>query len=131
MSIMRFFSLMAIASLLCGCSSLRSRALHDVENSPVTAEAMSAGEFLLSLREQGQLPGVSKDAHGEIRFDFAFPLPKEVAYPLSQTFQISLKDQSFANHYAVQRETKDSAWHLQRAWQTDSEGRTVKEWPIK
>lgn len=66
---------------MCGCSNLHLRALHEVENSPVTTEAMSAGNFLLSLCEQGQLPGVSKDAHGEIRFDFAFPLPKEVAIP--------------------------------------------------
>ena len=126
---MRSFGLIAIASLLSGCSSLQSRALHEVESSPVTTEAISAGDFLLSLRKQDQLPGVSKDAHGEIRFEFAFPLPKEVAYPFSQTFQIFLKDQSFANHYTVQRETEDSAWQLQRAWQTDSEGRTVKEWP--
>jgi len=131
MSILRCFGLMAVASFLCGCSSLQSRALHDVENSPVTTEAMSAGDFLLRLREQGQLPGVSKDAHGVIRFDFAFPLPKEIAYPFSQTFQITLKGQSFTNHYTVQRETKESAWQLQRAWQTDSEERTVKEWPTK
>jgi hypothetical protein len=128
MSMLRYVVLLATGSFLSGCSTPHSRAVHEAEHNPVTVEAALGGDYLLSLREQSR---VSKGAHGEIRFDFGFPLPKEIAYPFSPTFQISVKGQSFTNHYTVQRETKDSAWQLQRAWQTDSEGRTVKEWPTK
>ena len=130
MSMLRYVVLLAAALCLSGCSSTQSRALHAAEKSPVTIEAASAGDFLLSLREQGQLPGVSKGEHGEIQFDFSFPLPKQVAYPFSPTFQVSIKGRTFINHYTVLREAKDSAWQLQKAWRTDLQGRTVEEWPV-
>lgn len=128
---LRQLSLLAVALFFAGCSSTQSRALYAAEKNPVTIEAASAGDFLLNLRERGQLPGVSKDSHGEIRVDFSFPLPKQVAYPFSPTFQVSIKGQTLINHYTVLRETKDSSWQLQKAWRTDAQGRTIEEWPVR
>lgn len=131
MSILRYALLLVAASFLSGCSNTQARAMHAAEKNPVAMEAASGGDFLLSLREQSKLPGLPKDAHGDIRFDFSFPLPQQVTYPFSPTFQVSIKGQTFINHYTVLRETKDSPWQLQKAWRTDSHGRIVEELPVR
>ena len=131
MSILNYAVLFLTASFLSGCSSTQARALRAAEKNPVAIEAASGGDFLLSLREQSKLPGVPEDAHGEIRSDFSFPLPEQVTYPFSQTFQVSIKGQTLINHYTVLRETKDSPWQLQKAWCTDSQGRIVEKLPVR
>ena len=131
MSIFRCAVLLLAASFLSGCSSTQERALRAAEKNPVAIEAASGGDFLLSLREQSKLPGVPKDAHGDIRFDFSFPLPKQVTYPFSPSFQVSIKGQTLINHYTVLREAKDSPWQLQKAWRTDAQGRIVEELPVR
>lgn len=114
-----------------GCASTQARALRAAKKNPVAIEAASGGDFLLGLREQSKLPGVPKDAHGDIRFDFSFPLPEQVTYPFSPSFQVSIKGQTLINHYTVLREAKDSPWQLQKAWRTDSQGRIVEELPVR
>lgn len=131
MSILRYGVVLVATSFLSGCSSMQARALHAAEKNPVAIEATAGGDFLLSLREQGKLPGVPKDAHGDIRFDFSFPLPPQVKYPFAPTFQVSIKGQTLINHYTVLQETKDSPWQLQKAWRTDSQGRIVEELPVR
>lgn len=131
MSLLRYGVLLLAALLLSGCSSTKARALRAVRTNPVAIEAASGGDFLLSLREQGKLPGVPKDAHGDIEFDFSFPLPEQVTYPFSPTFKVSIKGQTLMNHFTVLKETKDSPWQLQKAWRTDSQGRIVEELPVR
>ena len=94
-------------------------------------EAVSAGDYVLLLHQQGRLPGDSKDSHGKIT---CYLLPsdlQEVTYPLSRTFRVVETGSTSTNNYTVVRAAKDSSWQLQRAWQTDSEGQVVQEWTSK
>jgi hypothetical protein len=108
------------AALLAGCAAHVAK-----------TEAVSAGDYVLQLHQQGRLPGDSKDAHGKIT---CYLLPsdlQEVTYPLSRTFRVVKTGGTSTNNYTVVRLAKDSSWQLQRAWQTDSEGRVIQEWPVK
>ena len=114
---------------LCGC---------DKHNGPTPAEALQskesavsatteAGKFLHNLHGQGKLPGVSKDEHGELKAKVS-DFSETVHFPLSLTFQFT-KNASSNYLYTVQRLSTGADWRLIRAWQTDSDGKTVKEFP--
>ena len=92
-------------------------------------EAVSAGDYVLQLHQQGRLPGDTKDAHGKITCYLTPSDLQEVSYPLSRTFRVV--ETGATNNYTVVRLAKDSSWQLQRAWQTDSEGHVIQEWPVK
>ena len=99
---------------------------------PVAIETTAAGDFLIRLHNQSLLPGDSKDMHGNLSSaKEPYPLPSEVAYPFSRTFEVTIKGQTFTNNYTVIRSSKDSSWELQRAWRTDAAGSIVEEWPVK
>src|SRR5438552_11029924 len=111
----------------CGCSKHSPPTL--AENLPSKNSAASitveAGKFLRDLHEQGKLPGLSKDDHGELKAkvpDFS----ETVHFPLSLTFQFA-KDSGSVYNYTVERLSVSSDWRLIKAWQTDTEGKTVKE----
>ena len=75
----------------------------------------SAANFLRTLKTQGQLPGWSKDEHGEISWRFE-ALRNRVVFT-------GQKDgDSFRYHYMVGHQCGDGAWKLQRAWRTDPKG---------
>ena len=109
---------LGVVALLAGCTSHVAK-----------TEAVSAGDYVLQLHQQGRLPGDSKDAHGKITCYLTPSDLQEVTYPLSRTFRVV--ETGATNNYTVVRLTKDSSWQLQRAWQTDSEGRVIQEWPVK
>jgi hypothetical protein len=88
-------------------------------------EAVSAGDFVLQLHQQGRLPGDYKDAHGKITCYLLLSDLQTVTYPLSRTFRVV--ETRATNNYTVVRLAKDSSWQLQRAWQTDSAGGVIQE----
>jgi hypothetical protein len=83
----------------------------------------SAVEFLKSLKEKGQLPGLSKNDKGTTDFE---------ADSNAETVNCRLQknNDSSIYYYTISRAFKDSQWKLQKAWQTDSSGRTIKKFPV-
>jgi hypothetical protein len=98
---------------------------------------MSAGvKFLTELKNQGGVPGVLKDSHAVVTGGLHTDDPelsdlKEAKYPFLLTFNVVLTGDSLTNHYTIIRASPDADWQLQRAWRTDTEGNTIKEWPVK
>ena len=79
-------------------------------------------EFLIDLKKKGELPGWTKDDKGQL--DFFGPHSN----PL--TFTIRKTGDSRIYHYIIARASKDKPWKLQKAWQTDQNGRTIEEYPV-
>jgi len=118
MKMSRYFIIFGTVVLLVGCASHVAK-----------TEAISGGDFLLQLHQQGRLPGDSKDSHGKIT---CYLLPsdlQQVSYPLSRTYQVVKTGDISTNNYTIVRLTKDSAWQLQRAWRTDSSGHVIEVMP--
>lgn len=73
--------------------------------------------FLYHLREQGRLPGWSKNEPGQLveiffgSVDFKKPGDPSIY------------------HYSVTRPFKDGPWELQKAWRTDPSGHVLQEYP--
>jgi len=116
---------------LCGCST--HRAPTQAENlhskSSVASVTVEAGKFLRDLHEQGKLPGLSKDDHGELTAKVS-DFSETVHFPLSLTFQFAKNSDSIYN-YTVERLSVSSDWRVIKAWQTDAAGKTVKEFPTQ
>ena len=129
---LRYYTIvLSTAALLTGCSSGKSKLRSYIAENPVAIETVAAGDFLVQLHKQSLLPGDTKDMHGEINSAKEnFPLPDEVVYPLSRTFEVTYRGQTFTNNYTVMRSSKDTSWRLQKAWRTDSSG-VIEEWPVK
>jgi hypothetical protein len=116
----RYFIALGAVALFVGCASHIAK-----------TEAISGGDYLLQLHQMGRLPGDSKDDHGKITCYLSPSDLQEVTYPLSRTFRVVKTGGTSTNNYTVVRLTKDSSWQLARAWQTDSAGRIIEEWPVK
>lgn len=87
---------------------------------------LDSEEFLLSLRDKGQLPGWSKNdkgqnVSGEIHAD---------VYPVSGTFDIQKKGGSSVYHYTVSRASNEGPLKLEKAWQTDVKGKIIREYSV-
>jgi hypothetical protein len=96
----------------------------------VNASSKEAGEFLKSLKKQGQWPGSLKvDDVGKVTAWMSNTNPLEI-YPLSRLFIFTKKSDNSKYHYDIVQTSKDSAWKLQRAWQTDASGRFLQEFPV-
>jgi hypothetical protein len=108
-------------------------------NAPIFQELLTeengAAGFMDDLRKEDRLPGISKDEHGDETWDIPSTSDswhsKKIKYPFLLTYQIVLHGDSLTNHYTVMQPSKNSAWLLQRAWRTDSQGRVIKEWPVE
>jgi hypothetical protein len=91
--------------------------------SPFITEDLDTGiEFLTGLKKKGQLPGCTADDKG--RLDYFGPHSN----PL--TFTLRKKGDAFIYHYAIVRASKASPLQLQKAWQTDQNGRSIIEFPV-
>jgi|SRR5678816_4015121 len=125
-------TLVVVATLaLCDCSRHNPPTLAEnlqSENSAAST-TVEAGKFLRELHEQGKLPGLSKDDHGELKAKVS-DFSQTVAFPLSLTFQFTKTNDPFY-YYTVERLNPGSDWRLVKAWQTDATGKTVKEFPIQ
>jgi hypothetical protein len=86
--------------------------------------AAAVVSYLKDLKEEGQLPGWSKDEHGKskgVKFHFGFN---------SATVEAQKNDDSSVYHYTVIRASGEDPWKLQKAWRTDAKGRVVEEYPV-
>ena len=93
------------------------------------ASTMEADKFLSNLKGQGQLPGWLRDERGQV----SVWTPNEHSsktHPISRTFVATKKNDIFKYHYLVVQVSEDSAWKLQKAWQTDQNGHTTEEYPV-
>ena len=125
-------TLIVVAMLaLCGCSkhSAPTPAENLHSKSSAASATVEAGKFLHNLHEQGKLPGLSKDDHGELKAKVS-DFSETVHFPLSLTFQF-VKNSDSAYNYTVERLSMNSDWRLIRAWQTDATDKTVKEFPTQ
>jgi hypothetical protein len=98
-------------------------------------QTAEAGEVLKQLHSQGLLPGVAKDEHGRLSSD-TIPMTMTngatvIKYPETQTFHFVKTGGNTIINYTMVRVSKDSAWQLQRAWQTDPQSHATKELPVK
>ncbi|HLX69661.1 MAG TPA: hypothetical protein VKV04_08555 [Verrucomicrobiae bacterium] len=89
-----------------------------------TSGYTSAVRFLKSLKENGRLPGWSKDDG---------MLPRQTLlhfhYPDSAAFEAhKVGDSLFIYHYVIVRASEGSEWKLQKAWRTD--GSTNQEYSV-
>jgi hypothetical protein len=106
-------------------------ALTNLTNSALV-QLSKAGEFLKELKQEGRLPGAPKDTHGMLSCEIpSLAVLQEARYPVTGTFLLLLSGDTCTNHYTVRRASKDAAWQLEKAWRTDTHGRTILEWPNK
>lgn len=97
----------------------------------VLFEIDGAATYLKELKKQGQLPGVPKSSHATITTgEQPASELKELRYPFTATFLVTLEEDSFTNHYIACQPVNGGTWELMRAWRTDPHGRTVKQWAV-
>jgi hypothetical protein len=89
------------------------------------SEKRASAEYLEGLKKKGQLPGLSKDDQGAVYFESYFNSGSK-----SANFDFQKNDDLFIYHYTVGRASEDSPWKLQKAWQTDTNGHSVKEYSV-
>src|SRR5262245_64788750 len=93
-----------------GCSRIDNETKRSFETNAVTLEMVAAGEFLKEIKDQGRLPGMSKDDHGKIKSDQMPLADSQDIFPFSQTFHLTKNGSSSTYHYSVLRPAKDGAW---------------------
>jgi hypothetical protein len=85
---------------------------------------IAAMSYLKNLKDQGELPGWSKEEHGKPKNAIFDPSGKNVTID-------TMKDRdSSTYHYLVLHAPNGSSWKLQRAWRTDENGKTIVEFPV-
>jgi hypothetical protein len=100
----------------------RTMYLNQTSIGPRVDENMeAAAEIFKTLKGKNQLPGWSKNDKGTIYLE---------PYPNFEAFDGRKNGDSSTYHYDVDRTSKDSPWKLQKAWQTDTNGQLVKEYPV-
>ena len=88
----------------------------------------SAMKYLKKLIKQNQLPGVSKNDHGNLTtFHFNH---NASPYLDSATFDGQKENDPSFYHYTFVRASENGLWKLQKAWRTDADGKTLEEFPI-
>lgn len=103
----------------------------------VPAHVREAAQVLLDMDNNDQLPGWSRTDHGTVSLAFWPRFGRAVLSALagdfprnSVTINFQKRDDSTVYRYTVSRWSDRSEWLLQRAWQVDTHGKTVKEFPM-
>ena len=101
----------------------------------VIIKAEEASLFVANLKDQGQLPGCLKDEHGNasagVILDQGESSFDPETYPVSVSVYCTQTTGDVSHYnYTVVQTAKDSAWKLQRAWRTSSDGTIIKEYPV-
>jgi hypothetical protein len=107
---------------------------------PGAALPVEAVEFLGIEMERGRLPGLAKGDHVALKLPGSSVMPDgvfqsaftgAVNYPLIVRVDADVNDEGFLHHYEIERASKNSAWHLRRAWRTDRDGQVWEEFPVR
>jgi hypothetical protein len=92
------------------------------------AMAKSTLKFLFRLKQEGQLPGFSKNDKGKtIGFLWHH---NDSPYLDSATWDNLKNGGSDIYHYTFTRTSKHGSWKLQKAWRTDASGKMLEEYPV-
>ena len=101
----------------------------------VYVETGVAGLLLKQMHNEGRLPGDSKDLHGQLTAETVQLMVSNkvvvMTYPALRTFRVVYTGETSTNNYTLVKQSRDSSWKLQRAWETDSNGQIIKEWPVQ
>jgi len=89
------------------------------------AIAKTGMNYVLRLRGGGRLPGITTNDHGS-----GSVIGRLSDYPFALTVQLRPTGAVFTANYSIVQLRPDSSWHLKRAWQADSNGQIIHEWPI-
>jgi Aspartyl protease len=130
----------------------RTMYLKQISVGPLTSEISvklhgsfrAAAVPLLTLKQNGELPGWSKDDRGTARLGPYSQFIAESAKAKggvyleaftrarvqSATINLQKKGDPTIYHYVVSRAAKDNPWKLQKAWRTDRKGRVIEEYPV-
>lgn len=93
-----------------------------------TIMAKSAIKYLAHLKHKNQLPGAPENAHGKTtHFDIHHTSPP---YLDSITIDTKFNNHPSLYHYSCVRTSQNGSWKLQKAWRTDSHGKTIEEYSI-
>ena len=87
--------------------------------------AKAGMDYLFHLRLEGRLPGITTTEHGNASISGGLS-----RYPYSLTMRFNKQGEASTNNYTILQLKKDSPWQLKRAWQTDSNGQIIQEWPV-
>jgi hypothetical protein len=82
-------------------------------------------DYLLRLRTEGRLPGITTNDHGNASISGRLS-----DYPFALTVRFSPTGAVAAENYSIVQFRQDSPWQLKRAWQTDSNGQIIHEWAL-
>jgi hypothetical protein len=106
-------------------SSSKSRdVVQTVADGQVIAKA--GMDHLLRLRTQGRLPGITTNDHGNASISGRLS-----DYPFALTMQFRPTGSVSTENYSIIQLKRDSPWQLRRAWQADSNGQIIHEWPVQ
>jgi len=98
---------------------------------PAGALTENAADFLMTLDENGQLPGISKGDHREA---WLTPDLSEQAgsnsYPVSRAFLLTRAGDQSLYYYMLVRPSEDNGWKLQKASRIGPDGRVVEEYSV-
>jgi hypothetical protein len=102
----------------------------EVNKAPSLDEMQSVAkagmDHLIHLRLEGRLPGMTTNQHGTASIK-----GRLTVFPHLLSARFETGGAMVVNHYNILQVDKDSPWQLERAWQTDSDGRIIKEWRVK
>jgi len=115
----------------------------EFEKTAVGAETMDAVDFLGDLQDEGKLPGYTLGTN--VASSFVIPGTRYTdktgwqitttnveTFPLSRTFDLMTNAHYGVKwHYSVVKAAKKGNWEIQKAWQTDQDGKTTAEFPIQ
>lgn len=118
-------------------------AIKRLGETPGGAQTMAAVKFLASLQKKDRLPGFEQktNPHGGFLIPgIRYPNDKTgwqitrtnaEAFPISRTFDLITNAQAGSIwHYTVVKTSEKSSWAVQKAWQTDHDGKITDEFPV-
>jgi len=108
----------------------QARSYAIIEQQPGGAVIVSAYQFLKSLRDNDQLPGWKKGEKGHAEMSLNINITELSApptYPFRYSMTLKKNSDNLVYHYTVSRETKDTAWKLEKSWCTDKGGRLIRD----
>jgi RNA polymerase sigma factor (sigma-70 family) len=119
-------------------------AAYKFTQTPGGAQTIAAVNFLKSLREKGQLPGYTLGTN--VGSGFIIPNLRYMndktgwqmtgtnldSYPVSRTFELMTNAQvGLVWHYTIVKESEKTSWQIQKAWQTDHDGKDTAEFQVQ
>jgi len=134
-----------ILAVLCSCNRSSNQfasstaefteKAHLVLTNDLAKEVAMAGKALKRMHDESLLPGDSKNEHGQVTFDNVMLMESnkliKPTYPFYLTFHLVKVGETTTNNYRLVKLMEDSSWKLYKAWETDSNGQVIKEWPVQ